>query len=88
MIKTINISMSDDDLEDIDGFCKAHNLTRSKFMVQSSIQALNAEKMASATMCMVRVLENFNREGKLNAEDQKQLDKIQDVLGVLGWRSR
>lgn len=74
--KIINISMDAEDLKEIDLYCMAHNLTRSKFMVQSAVQALEVEKVCNATMRLNKLLLEYSKKGYLEKDDLKALDAI------------
>lgn len=47
MSKTITISMSENDIKNIDTYCTMHELTRSKFMVQASLEKVQQEFIAN-----------------------------------------
>lgn len=83
MTKTINISINSEDLRAIDDYCSAHNLTRSKFIIFNTLQAIQAERIASATMQMVHVMENFSKSGKLSEADKADFERIQTLMGVI-----
>ena len=74
--KIITISMTEEDLKEIDLYCMAHNLTRSKFMVQSAVQALEVEKVCNATMRLNKLLLEYSKKGYLEKDDLKALDAI------------
>lgn len=84
MIKTINISISDADLTRIDNYCLAHNLTRSKFMLQATIQALEVEEMANATRLLYHCLDEYKRDGKLGEHDEAQMERLETMIRGFG----
>lgn len=84
MTKTINISVTDADLTRIDKYCMAHNLTRSKFMLQATVQALEVEEMANATRLLYHCMDEFRREGKLDDYDEAQMDRLETMLRGFG----
>lgn len=84
MTKTINISLSETDLERIDKYCLAHSLTRSKFMLQATIQALEVEEMANATRLLYHCMEEFRRDGKMDSYDESQMERLENMLRGFG----
>lgn len=84
MVKTINISITDEDLERVDKYCLAHNLTRSKFMLQSTIQALEVEEMSNATRLLYHTLEKFRNDGKLDECDEKDMARLETMIRGFG----
>lgn len=81
MLKTVNISMTEEDLEAIDRYCMAHNLTRSKFMLQSTLQALDVERLYNATVIMNQALQEYKDKGIVEADDVKLLDAVETIMG-------
>lgn len=73
--------MTEEDVEAIDRYCMAHNLTRSKFMVQSALQALEVEKLYNATVLMNKTLQEYKEKGFVDTEDTKLLDALQTIMG-------
>ena len=84
MLKTVNISVTEEDLERIDKYCMAHNLTRSKFMLQSTIQALEVEQMANATRLLYQSLDRYRETGKLDESDTQELKTLEQLIRGYG----
>ena len=84
MIKTVNISLESSDLEAIDKYCLAHNLTRSKFMLQSTIQALEVERLANATRLLYQSLDKFRETGKVDREGCEELERLETLIRGYG----
>ena len=81
MTKTINVSMSENDAREIDLFCKAHNLTRSKFLVQCALQCMYAEQTRDAVKYLGNQLMKIRLEGGLETADIKRLESMCEMLG-------
>lgn len=78
--KTINISVNEKDLKKIDDYCACHNLTRSKFMLQSSIEKCYVEDMANGLLLVNRYLRKSNG-GSVLGDDKKLLERAVELLG-------
>lgn len=74
--KIITISMNAEDLKEIDLYCMAHNLTRSKFMVQCAIQSLEMEKVYNATVVLNRTLSGLAEKGYIDAKDKSVIEAV------------
>lgn len=81
MLKTVNISVTEEDLKQIDDYCNAHNLARSKFFVQTAVQAIEVSRLANATVLLNQVLRQYQEKGLVDEADAKILDAIEAVMG-------
>ena len=87
-MKTINISIAEEDLNAIDGYCSAHNLTRSKFLVQNTLQFLQADNIANGTLQLVSMLNNFAMNGKLSDDEKDTLSRLETTIRGFGWQTK
>lgn len=79
--KTINISVSTNDLIDIDNYCTMHNLTRSKFFVLSAIEKVQASHLVDSLILLNGILEKRHFE---EISDQEK----EDLEGILKYWGR
>lgn len=75
MSKVINISINENDLGDIDTYCTMHNLTRSKFFVQSALEKVQIEHMANGLILISGYLDKLD-EGILTDEEKNDLKAV------------
>lgn len=73
MSKTITISMSENDIKNIDTYCTMHELTRSKFMVQASLEKVQQESVANS---LIMLCDYLNKTGKLDILSEKDINAI------------
>lgn len=69
----VNISMSDEDIRNIDAYCNAHNLTRSKFMVQCALDKIQVEQVANCLSLISAYLSKTDIDGVLSDDDKMVL---------------
>lgn len=73
MSKTITISMSEDDIKNIDTYCTMHELTRSKFMVQAALEKVQQESVANT---LVMLCDYLSKTGKLDILSENDINTI------------
>lgn len=73
MTKTINISVSNDDLAKIDDYCMTHNLSRSKLFLQSALEKVEISNMISNLEIIASVLASSAVKNVLSDDDLKRL---------------
>lgn len=73
MTKTINISVSNDDLAKIDDYCMTHNLSRSKLFLQSVLEKVEISNMISNLEVIASVLASGAVKNVLSDDDLKRL---------------
>lgn len=78
--KLVNISVNEEDLKKIDAYCMAHNLTRSKFMLESSIEKVFVEDMANGLLMINKYLRKADG-GSVLGEDKELLERAVELLG-------
>ena len=76
MSKTISISLSERDLAEIDNYCTMHELTRSKFFVQSAIEKVGFSHLVDSLILMNGYLDRIDRNESLDEKDRKLLREI------------
>lgn len=76
MSKTITISMSENDLADIDSYCTMHELTRSKFFVQSALEKVGFSRLVDSMILLNGYLDRLDRGQVLDEEDRKMLKDV------------
>lgn len=79
-IKTINISISENDLKRIDNYCTCHNLTRSKFLLSSAIEKVYVEDLANTLLLANQYLKNIAGKDVLDQEDKEMLEKALNLM--------
>lgn len=57
MSKTMNISMSDSDYEQITNFCNSHDYVRSKFVTQSAVEKMGYQMLIEKTILLADTLQ-------------------------------
>ena len=72
MTKTISMSINDGDLADINTYCTMHNLSRSKFFIQSALEKIQVEHVANGLILISGYLDR-NENNVLTEEDKKNL---------------
>lgn len=80
MNKTINISLNDGDLADIDTYCTMHNLTRSKFFVQSALEKVQQSHIADSLILLNGYLDKIDCGEFMSEGDLRDLSDITRVL--------
>lgn len=80
MTKAVNISVSDGDLADIDMYCSMHNITRSKFFVQSALEKVQVEHIANSLILISGYLDRIE-SGEVISEDDKR--DLLDIVRVI-----
>ena len=73
MTKTINISISGDDLKRIDDYCLLHNLSRSKFFLQSVLEKIDVADMIDSLDIISKTLSSASIKGVLSDSDMSDL---------------
>lgn len=79
-IKTINISISENDLKKIDDYCTCHNLTRSKFLLSSAIEKVYVEEMANSLLLANQYLRNVAGKDAIQEEDREMIEKALNLM--------
>jgi len=74
MIKKISISLKDTDLKRIDDYCNIHNLTRSQFMVECTIEKMIVEDVANGFTMLNKYLSKLDYGEMVSEEDKKLLE--------------
>lgn len=83
MVKKINISVQEKDLKKIDDYCKIHNLTRSQFMVECSIEKTFIEDMANGFIILNKYLGKLDYNKVLEEGDRKLLEHAMELFNGL-----
>ena len=73
MSKVLTISMAENDLKEIDAYCTMHELTRSKFMVQSALEKVQQESVANS---LIMLCDYLSKTGNLDILSEKDRDVI------------
>ena len=76
MSKTITISLSERDLAEIDNYCTMHELTRSKFFVQSAIEKVGFSHLVDSMILLNGYLDKIDNNEVLEEKDRKLLREI------------
>lgn len=79
-IKTINISLSENDLKRIDDYCTCHNLTRSKFLLHSALEKVYVEDLANNLLLANQYLRNVAEKDVIEEEDRKMIEKALNLM--------
>lgn len=80
MSKSINVSMSEKDLEKIDVYCTMHEITRSKFLVQCALEKVYVADLADGILLLNQVLTKANKECALSDEDRNMLETVSKLV--------
>lgn len=84
MTKTINISMSEEDLEKVDMYCTKHALTRSKAFVQAMLDKVAVDDIEA----FVRIMAHYSvTNEKLTRKDKKMIADALELLTAMGGGS-
>lgn len=83
MTKTINISVTEADLRRLDDYCVLHNLTRSKFMLEASLEKVYVEDMANGLLMMNKYLGKVKDDSLISDDDRALLERAAVLLGVV-----
>ena len=79
-IKTVNISMSEEDLKKIDDYCACHNLTRSKFMLSSAIEKVYVENLADSLLLANQYLCKVAEKEVIEQQDKEMLEQALKLI--------
>lgn len=81
MTKTINISMSDEDLERVDLYCTKHALTRSKAFVQAMLDKVAVDDIEA----FMRIMAHYSvTNEKLTRKDKKMIADALELMTTMG----
>lgn len=84
MTKTINISMSEEDLEKVDLYCTKHALTRSKAFVQAMLDKVAMDDIEA----FMRIMAHYSvTNEKLTRKDKKMMADALKLMTDLGGGS-
>lgn len=84
MTKTINISMSEEDLEKIDTYCTKHALTRSKAFVQAMLDKVAMDEIGA----FMRIMAHYSvTNEKLTRKDKKLMADALKLMNDMGGGS-
>lgn len=78
--KTINISISENDLRKIDDYCTCHNLTRSKFLLSSAIEKIHNEEISNSLLLLNQYVRVIAKKNVLDENDVLVVEKILDLI--------
>ena len=79
-IKTINISITENDLKKIDVYCTCHNLTRSKFLQNSAIEKVYVEDLANNLLLANQYLRDVAGKDVIEEEDREMIEKALNLM--------
>ena len=81
MTKTINISMSEEDLERVDLYCTKHALTRSKAFVQAMLDKVAMDDIEA----FMRIMAHYSvTNEKLTRKDKKMIADALELMTRMG----
>ena len=81
MTKTINISMSEEDLERVDLYCTKHALTRSKAFVQAMLDKVAMDDIEA----FMRIMAHYSvTNEKLTRKDKKMIADALKLMTTMG----